>query len=62
MEPRATGALHPTAAQMTLLELVSATSQDCEDDDQVVAIITRRLRRGEVELRGSFRGEPTENF
>ena len=62
MKPRASCEFPPKAAQVTLLELVSATSQGCEDDDQVVAIIKGLLRRGEVELRGSFRGEPIENF
>jgi hypothetical protein len=47
---------------VTLLELVEAVSSATHDDREVVATVLYMLRRGSVRLRGSFRGEPVENF
>jgi hypothetical protein len=47
---------------VTLLELVEAVSCAAHNDREVVATVLHMLRRGSVQLRGSFRDEPIEKF
>jgi hypothetical protein len=44
----------------TLLDLVWRSSEEEEREDQLVAGVEQRLRTGEVQLTGNFRGVPIE--
>jgi len=46
----------------TLLELVRAVSETTEDDREVIGTIVHMLRSGRVELCGTFRDEPVDDF
>jgi hypothetical protein len=45
------------AAEVTLLELVRAVSEETADDREVVATVLHLIRSRRVRLIGSFRGE-----
>ncbi len=51
----------PTGARpVTLLELVQAVVESCDDDREVVATILSLLDSGRVRLCGNFRGFPVD--
>jgi hypothetical protein len=45
-----------TCTETTLLELVAAVSEECENDSEVVATILHLLASGQARLCGNFRG------
>jgi hypothetical protein len=47
---------------LTLLELVYAISAIADNDRLVVDTVIAMLASGRVQLRGSFRGDPIEDF
>lgn len=52
----------PVKIRTTLLELVRAVSETTADDREVVKTIVHMLRNGRVELCGTFRDEPVDDF
>ena len=46
----------------TLLELVRAVSESADDDREVVNTVLQMLRSGHVQLSGSFRDAPIDEF
>lgn len=57
-EPKA----HRVCLETTLLELVRAISESTEDDREVVQAVLHMLRSGSVQLCGTFRDEPLDQF
>ena len=62
MNPESPSTLSQDAKQVTLLELVTAAADVCSDEGEVVSTVKDLLQQGSVQLRGSFRDEPIENF
>ena len=48
----------PMPVKTTMLELVTALSEEADSVDEVIATATWMLRSGSVELCGSFRDQP----
>ena len=46
----------------TLLELVRTVSETTEDDAEVVATIVHMLRNGRIELCGTMKDSPVDEF
>ena len=52
----------PESKNVTLLELVGSLCKVTEDDEEVVAIVLRMLRSGQVRLCGNFRGSSSDEL
>lgn len=47
---------------LTLLELVEAVSEVSDTEQEVLATVTYMLRSGRIQLAGSFRDTPAQQF
>lgn len=56
------GAASREARATTLLELVSALSEVCDDEREVVAAVLYMLKAGHVRLCGNFRDAPLSDL